>query len=265
MRGHRRRSRNRISIHALREEGDPVSQVLEPAGGQISIHALREEGDSQVTAVARLIFGSEFLSTPSARRATSYGRGQLPRRRSCKFLSTPSARRATLSTASRFAPCSAGGISIHALREEGDLADSVARRPSAEWISIHALREEGDDSSAARTCRTQVDISIHALREEGDRPLLLERRNQAGPISIHALREEGDSGRGRGIRAAHNFYPRPPRGGRRPARIRSPVVHGRHPFLSTPSARRATPLFVVAWSSHAQLDISIHALREEGD
>ena len=36
-------------------------------------------------------------------------------------------------------------ISIHALREEGDLS-SVGRFPDAVFISIHALREEGDAS-----------------------------------------------------------------------------------------------------------------------
>ena len=57
-----------ISIHALREEGDPTP----PPGAAnrlISIHALREEGDGEgvLTKVGSWI---EFLSTPSARRAT---------------------------------------------------------------------------------------------------------------------------------------------------------------------------------------------------
>ena len=55
------------------------------------------------------------------------------------FLSTPSARRATF--------CGGSGgsgwpISIHALREEGDLSASYYYTFSK--ISIHALREEGD-------------------------------------------------------------------------------------------------------------------------
>ena len=56
-----------------------------------------------------------------------------------------------------------------------------------------------------------------------------------------------------------NFYPRPPRGGR----LASDALHGAGgPFLSTPSARRATYLF----DGHfLGLVISIHALREEGD
>ena len=79
-------------------------------------------------------------------------------------------------------------ISIHALREEGDVTASAmsfrtwyfyprpprggrpaALRPATpeHWISIHALREEGDDDADGDTL-TVVEISIHALREEGD-------------------------------------------------------------------------------------------------
>ena len=55
-----------------------------------------------------------FLSTPSARRATRDSFTELD---NGGFLSTPSARRATM----RFSPlCFDVGISIHALREEGD-------------------------------------------------------------------------------------------------------------------------------------------------
>ena len=57
-------------------------------------------------------------------------------------------------------------------------------------------------------------ISIHALREEGDRRIA-DCAPFAEFISIHALREEGD------VRCSlmnwerSDFYPRPPRGGRR--------------------------------------------------
>ena len=57
----------------------------------ISIHALREEGDSLIRYPFSRIH--EFLSTPSARRATVIGFLILVR--ICAFLSTPSARRAT--------------------------------------------------------------------------------------------------------------------------------------------------------------------------
>ena len=82
---------HKISIHALREEGDytllcrrrgalPYFYPRPPRGGRleraasggvagrISIHALREEGDLCTTSQVSDIFS--FLSTPSARRAT---------------------------------------------------------------------------------------------------------------------------------------------------------------------------------------------------
>ena len=100
-------------------------------------------------------------------------------------------------------------------------------------------------------------ISIHALREEGD--LWCWGHAACLFISIHALREEGD----RLVSMYHpglaNFYPRPPRGGRRPGQF---VLDCIDLFLSTPSARRAThhpAAHQVAGT------ISIHALREEGD
>ena len=102
---------------------------------RISIHALREEGDSVWEGTKGL--GGEFLSTPSARRATILPRKEVgthehfyprPPRGGrlllchvyavlCGFLSTPSARRATAPLFRFSLLCR---ISIHALREEGD-------------------------------------------------------------------------------------------------------------------------------------------------
>ena len=78
-------------------------------------------------------------------------------------------------------------------------------------------------------------------------------------ISTHALREEGDVPADRSFRASLHFYPRPPRGGRQ-IRVSSDVSV--LAFLPTPSARRATRGDVVLVDV---LDISTHALREEGD
>ena len=78
-------------------------------------------------------------------------------------------------------------------------------------------------------------ISIHALREEGD-----EKDARGGTryrISIHALREEGDAYEPDRQRPRADFYPRPPRGGRR---MDGADRHRNEEFLSTPSARRAT-------------------------
>ena len=58
-----------ISIHALREEGDGHPGLDFAHLLVISIHALREEGDHEVRISVPQLTG-EFLSTPSARRAT---------------------------------------------------------------------------------------------------------------------------------------------------------------------------------------------------
>ena len=146
-----------------------------------------------------------FLSTPSARRATQYW---VSEQYTNQFLSTPSARRATEELIYKRL---SEAISIHALREEGDIHDA-AEFDGDRGISIHALREEGDRGHPER-CSSRL-ISIHALREEGDQSPAgrfealsgflstpSARRATCGypvddleayGISIHALREEGD-------------------------------------------------------------------------
>ena len=59
----------KISIHALREEGDARDCGTAAAKNLISIHALREEGDHWAMQ-SRPPVAATFLSTPSARRAT---------------------------------------------------------------------------------------------------------------------------------------------------------------------------------------------------
>ena len=81
-----------------------------------------------------------------------------------------------------------------------------------------------------------VEISIHALREEGDTWAFFAVA-VAVFISIHALREEGDKQQRSDELQQRNFYPRPPRGGRR----------------------------ADSDSGKTGRQISIHALREEGD
>ena len=77
-------------------------------------------------------------------------------------------------------------------------------------------------------------------------------------LSTPSARRATASGSASLLRSA-NFYPRPPRGGR-------PRIPGlpayRQIFLSTPSARRATEMTVYYFKLW---EISIHALREEGD
>ena len=105
----------------------------------ISIHALREEGDALPPGVLAPPFA--FLSTPSARRAT-HGRDAQPARSKDFYPRPPRGGRLTAT------PANAGAkvISIHALREEGDLL-GVGDQTDVIHISIHALREEGDSSS----------------------------------------------------------------------------------------------------------------------
>ena len=57
-----------ISIHALREEGDDHLMRFHLVS-EISIHALREEGD--IKYMRESMGKGVFLSTPSARRATT--------------------------------------------------------------------------------------------------------------------------------------------------------------------------------------------------
>ena len=126
----------------------------------------------------------------------------------------------------------ATSISIHALREEGDVSNAPALSSFARFLSTPSARRATDAYGAIRIT---LGISIHALREEGDHTA--RSHSFAQPISIHALREEGDIVRIGCPREEENFYPRPPRGGRR------------FPFVTLIDS----------------IFISIHALREEGD
>ena len=216
-----------------------------------SIHALREEGDLRRP-------GAEVCPAHFYPRPPRGGRRYrlLPKKPNLIFLSTPSARRATKEL------CEVAGhneISIHALREEGDVENTIDFL--AKEISIHALREEGD-IPAPSTCsplsyfyprpprggrrrappasRAGQCISIHALREEGDLLQLLfcsvlntflstpsaRRATDCGYIentdavkflsTPSARRATGGELTGNDL--VGNFYPRPPRGGRRQPR-----------------------------------------------
>jgi hypothetical protein len=60
-------------------------------------------------------------------------------------------------------------ISIHSLREEGDVRKvKLSAVATKHMISIHSLREEGDKSRDNICFQTMYRISIHSLREEGD-------------------------------------------------------------------------------------------------
>ena len=102
-------------------------------------------------------------------------------------------------------------ISIHALREEGDLAAEV-NFFCPPLISIHALREEGDQRRKNRMNRN--NISIHALREEGDMVSKSMGHGSNTFLSTPSARR-ATSTRSYRPAVSRHFYPRPPRGGRR--------------------------------------------------
>ena len=125
-----------------------------------------------------------------------------------QFLSTPSGWRATPTGV--FADETSDGISIHALRVEGDLAFIVFM--CAKWISIHALRVEGDVRCLCRCLfglaflstpsgwrATVVGTNLNVLHSiflstpSGWRATVPQQdASGKSKISIHALRVEGD-------------------------------------------------------------------------
>mgnify|MGYP006914560800 CR=1 FL=1 len=196
-------------------------------------------------------FTSEFQSTPSARRATIGSislclyqsnfnprppRGGRPQTGGSSGIGTQDFNPRPPRGGRPQCSCRAQQrrrISIHALREEGDLRELVGNIKEPEFQSTPSARRA---TAAFEAGYGFMPISIHALREEGD-VLWPVHIQLAEVISIHALREEGDLTALSERQATPNFNPRPPRGGR----------PGKPPLHSQ------------------QIAISIHALREEGD
>ena len=146
------------------------------------------------------------------------------------------------------------GISIHALREEGDLGLDGLHVGAPEFLSTPSARR------ATKPLRTSLQPAGFLSTPSARRATVHKRHpSRSLSISIHALREEGDQGRQqKGLRVA-DFYPRPPRGGRRLRWSRQSrrrdfyprPPRGGRPGQSRPECGRGR--------------ISIHALREEGD
>ena len=265
-----RQLRITISIHALREEGDPIATKKRNFAFSISIHALREEGD-HCRPSCRPSLRNFYPRPPRGGRPT-------PRTTPARFgtfLSTPSARRAT----AIFRPSAADCINFYPRPPRGGRLLRFHKSRLRSLISIHALREEGD----AEVVRLRFSgVNFYPRPPRGGRPGAVQGRDLRPDISIHALREEGDNGpckdaldkleflstpsarratapmaasgctsrflstpsarratcRGqRSGRKPLHFYPRPPRGGRRTFHFHV-TLSGQ--FLSTPSARRAT-------------------------
>ena len=170
-------------------------------------------------------------------------------------------------------------ISIHALREEGDIGSGEVLAPTPNFYprpprggrprGSRRNNKMGDfyprpprggrrdpefkniqrslflsTPSARRATEFAAQIFVgcrnfYPRPPRGGRPAVAGHRPLDERISIHALREEGDATGCLCVSVSHNFYPRPPRGGRR--NLLASLADGIL-FLSTPSARRATLL-----------------------
>ena len=170
---------------------------------------------------------NQFLSTPSARRATDAAqlRGGLafisihalreegdyiavsvPEWR-IVFLSTPSARRATLPLAPLATP-----ISYFYPRPPrgGRLEFGFAVIVNVEFLSTPSARRATYPGQGFGGYRPY----FYPRPPRGGRRVRYLRGHDRVPISIHALREEGDEASSAGASGQLYFYPRPPRGGR---------------------------------------------------
>ena len=259
----------RISIHALREEGDGFG--VDVFFNLCNFYPRPPRGGRQPRQRNNRV-RHRFLSTPSARRATQTPSGA---QRRAIFLSTPSARRATSSTSA----CAFARVNFYPRPPRGGRLSGRERPlPARPYFYPRPPRGGRQSASASTTTRS---IDFYPRPPRGGRPDTLEKRGwcnrflstpsarratwkirrpptrhtflstpsarRATPfgavyrpghcISIHALREEGDS-------------------------MPSPALILPGVFLSTPSARRAT---LTDQTGGRVWWISIHALREEGD
>ena len=147
----------------------------------------------------------KFLSTPSARRATS---SSTPNSRTSRFLSTPSARRATWHGSS--SPARSANFYPRPPRGGRRFTASLRRRRTLRFLSTPSARRATNDAAVFRQ-------HGEFLSTPSARRATLSNRLWLGRlfISIHALREEGDPFHfAPDARPPKNFYPRPPRGGR---------------------------------------------------
>ena len=125
---------------------------------KISIHALREEGDAYGTA-RTAITGYFYPRPPRGGRLPELKPGAL----GVKFLSTPSARRATWRAAISGQPLP---ISIHALREEGDSRRTVSCVRSLIFLSTPSARRAtyGDETKIQALMEAREFLSTPSAR-----------------------------------------------------------------------------------------------------
>ena len=213
----------RISIHALREEGDTYrwSTLKKPR-----YFYPRPPRGGRLRMLLNSALISLFLSTPSARRATlltprgadvdRYFYPRPPRggrqlstsdmAQGRRFLSTPSARRATVNSFNVYID----GVFLSTPSARRATTAAVGYDDDYEFLSTPSARR------ATQVIHKSINIKIFL----------------STPSARRATLSSLNTGTG-----GADFYPRPPRGGRRERRNarRYPAV-----FLSTPSARRAT-------------------------
>ena len=237
----------RISIHALRVEGDRRTRAQKEQCRTISIHALRVEGDG-------------IFEYPEERQqAISIHALRVEGDHSQKESKQKSQ------------------ISIHALRVEGDRILERAVKPPRNFYP----RPPGGGRQARATVSRWQTSHFYPRPPGGGRPRYSRGRQfwaiflstpsgwratrarifcaAAQHISIHALRVEGD-GLQRSIRLPQVEFLSTPSGWRATRNLQVNLQNLQ--FLSTPSGWRAT--YADGWTSKVEF-ISIHALRVEGD
>ena len=235
-----------ISIHALREEGDGKPRPWRKHH-IISIHALREEGDAPSGRNTPDI-PNFYPRPPRGGRPLRFA--VTAKRQKDFYPRPPRGGRRQGSRPDR----QAHAISIHALREEGD---RPARRLGRRERNFYPRPPRGGRRELERSVGGHIQISIHALREEGDVVVGSVEMLKTIFLSTPSARRATDYFTS--ALPSPQFLSTP---SARRATCNHDVQDWFRVFLSTPSARRATVAYL-SWFD--ALEISIHALREEGD
>ena len=131
--------------------------------------------------------------------------------RIAEFLSTPSARRATQPG---FMLQEIRNISIHALRKEGDFRPAVRAMPR---LYFYPRPPQGGRPPSPGPGINSARY-FYPRPPQGGRLHFADMIATHYDISIHALRKEGDAFRASSVISMFYFYPRPPQGGRQNGR-----------------------------------------------
>ena len=213
----------------------------------ISIHALRGEGDA--TRKRTVSRQSHFNPRPPwGGRLARVPRAEL----SYKFQSTPSVGRATPVPPLSNARC-------RYFNPRPPWGGRLGQKRLFEWLRQFQSTPSVGRATAPYSFQITSSKYFNPRPPWGGRPLKSTTTADAQRISIHALRGEGDV-RGRVARnSSRHFNPRPPWGGRHRLAHSAFLLEL---FQSTPSVGRATG---DGDERGRGIDISIHALRGEGD